>query len=407
MDVVYERCAGIDVHKEFLYICVLIGPGRGQKFKFKFGTFPHELIQLRQKLVELRVTHVLMESTGVYWMPVYDALEGFMEIVVGNAQHIMHVPGRKTDETDAEWMVKLLRCGLVKPSFVPPRPFRELRQLTRYRRAVVQARASEQNRVEKHLQIAGVKLSSVASCVFGVSGANMLKHIGEGKTDPTELAELALGRLRKKIPQLKNAFAGSISEHTQQLISMQMDQMNRLECTIAEVELKIDQKVSPYAEILARLDEIPGIDDRTAMDILAETGIDMSPWPTHRQFAAMAGLCPGNYISAGKRLKNRSRQGNPYLKSTMVQAAASAINKDGSYFQSKFKRLKQRRGHKRALVAIAHAMFVAIYHMIKNGAPYRELGADYVTQHENGSKKNDLVKQLEKMGYAVSLTETA
>ena len=408
MEVFHERCAGIDVHKEVLYVCVLIGQGRTfQKFKFKFGTFHHQLLEMRKKLVELGVTHILMESTGVYWMPVYDALEGFVEIVVGNAQHIMNVPGRKTDENDAEWLAKLLRYGLIKPSFIPQRQFRELKQLTRYRRAIVQTRASEQNRVEKHLQIAGVKLSSVASNVFGVSGTNMLNSIADGTTDPTRLAELALGRLRKKIPQLREAFTGSISEHTQGLIATQMDQMNRLECTIAQVELKIDHKVEPHAELLARLDQIPGIDLRSGIDILAEIGTDMSAWATHRQIAAMAGLCPGNYISAGKRLKNRSRQGNPYLKSILVQAAASAINTAGSYYQSKFRRLKQRRGHKRALVAIAHTMLITIYHMIKKGEDYRELGANFVTDYEDGRKKNDLVKQLQKLGYAVSLTELA
>jgi transposase len=229
MDVFHERCAGIDVHKEVLYIRVLLGTGsRFQKIPLKFGTFHHQLVQMRQKLVELGVTHVLMESTGVYWMPVYDALEGYLEIVVGNAQHIMNVPGRKTDDTDADWLATLLRYGLVKPSFVPERQFRELRQLTRYRRAVVQTRASEQNRVEKHLQIAGVKLSSVASHLFGVSGTNMLNRIAQGETDPTRLADLALGRLRKKIPQLRDAFQGSNSLHTQQIFARHMDQMNRL-----------------------------------------------------------------------------------------------------------------------------------------------------------------------------------
>jgi transposase len=408
MDVFHERCAGLDVHKEVIYICVLIGQGRSfQKFQFKFGTFHHQLVEMRQKLLELGVTHVLMESTGVYWMPLYDALEGFVEIVIGNAQHIMNVPGRKTDESDAAWLAKLLRYGMVKPSFVPERQFRELRQLTRYRRALVQTQASEQNRVEKHLQIAGVKLSSVASHVFGVSGTNMLKSIAEGKVSPPHLAELALGRLRKKIPQLREAFSGAISKHTQELIATQMDQINRLECTIAQVELKIDDKAKPHAELLARLDQIPGIELRSAIDILAEIGTDMSPWATHRQFAAMAGLCPGNYISAGKRLKNRSRQGNPYLKSILVQAAASAINTNGSYYQSKFRRLKQRRGHKRALVAIAHAMLVTIYYMIKKGEPYRELGANFVTHDEDGRKKNDLLKQLQKLGYSVSLTQIA
>jgi transposase len=405
MEVFHERCAGLDVHKEVIFVCVLIGQSRRpERFKFKFGTFPHQLVEMRKKLVELGVTHVLMESTGVYWMPIYDALEGFVEIVVGNAQHIMNVPGRKTDESDAEWLAKLLRYGLVKPSFVPERQFRELRQLTRYRRAIVQTRASEQNRVEKHLQISGVKLSSVASDVFGVSGTDMLRHIADGITDPIRLANLARTQLRKKIPLLRDAFSGSISEHTQTLIAMQMEQINRLECTIAAVELKIDQKVQPYAEILSRLDQMPGLDLRSAMDILAETGTDMSPWASHRQFAAMAGLCPGNYISAGKRLKNRSRQGNPYLKSILVQAACSAINTNGSYYQSKFRRLKQRRGHKRALVAIAHAMLVAIYYMIKRGEPYWELGANFVTDYEDGRKKNNLIKEFQKLGYAVSLT---
>jgi transposase len=407
MDVFHERCAGIDIHKEVIYICVLIGKGpRTEKHKLKFGTFHHQLQEMKRRLVELGVTHVLMESTGVYWMPVYDVLEeSGIEIVVGNAQHIMNVPGRKTDETDAEWLAKLLRFGLVKPSFVPKREFRELRQLTRYRRSLVQTRASEQNRVEKHLQIAGVKLSSVASDIFGVSGTNMLNQIGQGNTDPHRLADLAQGRLRKKIPLLHEAFAGSISEHTQQLIALQMDQMNRLECTIAEVELKIAAKVEPYAEAIARLDQIPGIDSRIAIEILAETGTDMSPWQTHRQIAAMAGVCPGNYISAGKRLKNRSRQGNPYLKSILVQAACSAVNKDNSYYQAKFKNLKQRRGHKRAIVAIAHAILVAIYHMLKKGEDYRELTAKFVTEEDKGRKKNALIKQLQKLGYTVSLNE--
>lgn len=408
MEVLHERCAGLDVHKEVIFICVLIGQGRGtQKLKLKSGTFHHELVAMRQKLIELGVTAVIMESTGVYWMPIYDVLEGYMEIVVGNAQHIMNVPGRKTDESDAEWLAKLLRYGLVTPSFVPRREIRELRQLTRYHRAVVQARAAEQNRVEKHLQIAGVKLSSVASKVFTVSGENMLRTIGQGTTDPNQLAELALGKLRKKIPQLREAFAGVISEHTQQLIGAQIQHMDRLECTIAESELKIDAKVRPYQNLIDLLDTMPGIDRRAAINILAETGTDMSPWKTHRQFAAMSGLCPGNYISAGKRLKNHSRQGNPYLKSIMVQAACSAINKDGSYYQFKYKRLKERRGHKRAIVAIAHAMLVAIYHMLKNGAPYQELGANFVSELDTTRKMNLAIKQLQKLGYSVSLAPVA
>lgn len=406
MDVLHDRCAGLDVHKEWVFVCVLVGQGRGLlRFKHKFGTFHHQLLELRSKLLEYGVTHVLMESTGVYWMPIYDVLEGHLQVIVGNAQHLMNVPGRKTDESDAEWLAKLLRCGLVKPSFVPERPFRELRQLTRYRRSLVQARASEQNRIEKHLQIAGVKLSSVTSKVFGVSGIDMLQHIGRGQTDASMLAELARGRLRKKTTALEQAFAGPISPHTQQLVSLQLEQLDRLTQTITGVEMKISSKSGPYQEALALLDPIPGINIAAAIDIIAEIGTDMSPWPTHRQLAAMAGVCPGNYISAGKRLKNRSRQGNPYLKSILVQVAASAINKNGSYFQAKYKRLKQTRGHKRAILAIAHALLVTIYYVLKRLQPYRDLGANHLEHVDQTRKTASLVRQLEQLGFRVDLNQ--
>lgn len=404
MEVLHERSAGLDVHKEWLYVCVLIGEGRRlEKFKFKFGTFHHQLIELRQKLLELGVTSVLMESTGVYWMPIYDVLEGFMEVVVGNAQHIMNVPGRKTDESDAEWLAKLLRFGLVKPSFVPPRELRELRQLTRYRRALVQARASEKNRIEKHLQTTGVKLSSVTSKVFGVSGMDMLHQIAGGMTNPQALAGLARGRLRKKIGPLEEAFAGCISPHTQQLLTVQLQQMERLSATITKVEETILAKAEPYRPAIERLDQMPGVNVLVAIDVLAETGVDMSPWKTHKHIAAMAGVCPGNYISAGKRLKNRSRQGNPYLKSILVQAACSAINTDGSFYQARYKRLKQSRGHKRAILAVAHSMLTGMYYMLARGVDYRDLGARHVHDRDETHKATALVKQLQKLGFSVSL----
>lgn len=405
MDVLHQRCAGLDVHKEVIYVCVLIGSSRnGDRHTFKCGTFHHDLLELRAKLLEFGVTHVMMESTGVYWMPIYDVLEGHVEIVVANAQHIMNVPGRKTDEKDAEWLAKLLRFGLVNPSFVPPREIRELRQLTRYERSLVQAHASEQNRVEKHLQISGIKLTSVASKVFTVSGEHMIEAIAEGVTNPAELADLALGKLRKKIPQLQAAFAGTISEHTQQILALHSEHLKRLDCTLAETELKIAEKVKSYEPYIELLDTCPGINRRTAIAVLAETGPDMSPWENSRKFAAMSGLCPGNYISAGKRLKNRSRRGNPYLKSTMVQAACSAINTNGSYYQAKYRHLKKRIGHKRAIVAIAHAMLVAIYHMLKTGQPHRDLGAAHVSDTAKNHKKQHAVKLLQSLGYSVAIT---
>jgi transposase len=381
---------------------VLVGPSRnGDRHKFKLGTFHHNLLELRQKLLALGVTHVMMESTGVYWMPIYNILEGYVEIVVGNAQHIMNVPGRKTDESDAEWLAKLLRFGLVNPSFVPKRDFRDLRQMTRYERSLVQAHAAQQNRIEKQLQISGVKLSSVSSKVFTVSGRNMIEAIGQGTTNAEQLADMAIGKLRKKIPQLEAAFAGTISEHTQHMLALESEHLNRLDCSLAETELKIDVKVKPYQHLIDLLDTCPGINRRAAIAILAETGPDMSPWENHRKFAAMAGLCPGNYISAGKRLKNRSRHGNPYLKSMMVQAACSAINTSGSYYQSKYKHLKQRRGHKRAIVAVAHAMLVAIYHMLKSGKPHHDLGDAHLVQSGNEHSKRQAIKLLESLGYSV------
>jgi len=407
MEVLHERCAGLDVHKAVIFACALVGPGRRcERFKAKFGTFPEELAELRQWLVGLGVTHVVMESTGVYWMPVYDALEGAVEIVVGNAQHIMNVPGRKTDQTDAEWLAKLQRSGLVKPSFVPPREFRELRQLTRYRRAIVRERASEQNRIEKHAQIAGIKLSSVASKVLTVSGTDMLREISEGNTDPKHLASFARSHLRKKIPLLEKAFPTSISPHTQQLLGAQLRQLDRLDRTVAEVELQIAAKIEPWREVIARLDAIPGIDVVSAVDILAEIGTDMSVWPTHRHIAAMAGVCPANFISAGKRLKNRSRPGNPYLKTILVQVSSSAVNVEGSYFRAKYLRIKQRRGHKRAIVAVAHAILITIYYMLKRGEDYHERGGRFVSEEEKHRKKLALVKQLESLGYTVALNES-
>jgi transposase len=394
----------VDVHKDVIFVCVLVGPSRnGERFKFKFGTFPSDLIALRNKLLELGVTHVIMESTGVYWMPIYDRLDGHVELVVANAQHVMNVPGRKTDESDAEWLAKLLRFGLVNPSFVPPREIRELRQLTRYERTLVQTHASEQNRVEKQLQIAGIKLSSVASKVLTVSGSNMVEAIGRGTTDPQRLADLALGKLRKKIPQLEAAFAGNISPNTQHMLALHSEQLKRLDCTIAETQLKIADKALPYEHAIELLDTMPGVNRRTAIAILAETGPDMSSWDKSTKFAAMSGLCPGNYISAGKRLKNRSRHGNPHLKAIMVQAACSAINTTGSYYQAKYKHLKTRRGHKRAIVAIAHAMIVAIYHMLKNGTPHRDLGPARVTETNVNRDKDRAIALLRGLGYSVSM----
>lgn len=407
MEVLHERCAGLDVHKEVIFVCVLIGLGtRQQKIKKKFGTFHHDLLELRRFLIEHGVTDALMESTGVYWMPIYDVLESYLTVTVGNAQHIMNVPGRKTDETDAEWLAKLLRCGLVTPSFVPDRTFRELRQLTRYRRALVQARASEQNRVEKQLQISGLKLSTVTTAVFGVSGMDMLSKISAGESDPASLALLARGRLKKKAGQIADAFAAPIASSTRELVGLQLKQLERLTTSIDAVEKAIAERTSPFSRQIDLLDSIPGVNHVAAVEILAEIGTTMSRWKTHRQLAAMAGVCPGNYISAGKRLKNRSRRGNPYLKCILVQAAMGAINTNGSFFQAKYKRLKQSRGHKRAVLAIAHAILISIYHILQNDQPYRDPSADQTRHRDPARSAAKLLRQLEQLGFAVQLATT-
>ena len=375
-----------------------------QKQTRTFGSTTRELVSLREWLRSEGCTHVAMESTGVYWKPVYAILEGAFEIVVANAQQVKKVPGRKTDVKDAEWIADLLCHGLLRSSFVPPKSIRELRDLTRYRRKLVESQAAERNRLLKLLESANIKLSSVAMDVFGVSGRLMLKALVEGKASLAEMAQLAKGKLRNKIPQLQLALEGKLEEHHRFLLQLQQDRLDAAERDLATLEQRVQQKLEPYAAQLALLREIPGVDWTLAAVIIAELGIDMSVFQNVSQLASWAGVCPGNNESAGKRKSTRIPKGNVYLKTALVEAANAAARTKGTYLRDKFYRLKARRGYKRAVVAIAHKILVSIYHMLSQQVPYNDLGDIYLDKLNKNHLTRNLVHRLERLGYSVTLT---
>lgn len=404
MEVLVDRAAGIDVHKKSVTVCVMTTEGRKvDRTLERFPTFHRDLVALREWLSEMRVTHVAMEATGEYWKPVYEVLEGSFELLVANAQHVKNVPGRKTDPEDAAWLARLLRHGLLRASFVPPRAIRDLRDLTRMRRKTVEMTSRVENRAQKVLEACGIKLGSVVSDVFGATGRAILKELAANRTDTVTLAKLAKGSLKKKEDELVLSLDSSFSAHDAKLLKHQLQLHGQLEAERKQIESELVEISKPYEELIARLDQMPGLDRDAALAILGEIGDDMLPWADEHRFAAWAGLCPGNHESAGKRKKISVRKGNPFLKSIMVQAATAAVRTKGSYYQAKFRRLMMRRGYKRAIVAIAHSMLVAIYHMIRDNKPYRELGGDWLDKRSSESKSKALVNQLERLGYRVEL----
>ena len=401
-----ECGCGLDVHQASVVACLLVirKGGRVQKQLRSFGTTTRELLALREWLAAQHCTHVAMESTGVYWKPIYAILEGGeLEIVVANALQIKKVPGRKTDVKDAEWIADLLCHGLLRPSFVPPAPIRELRDLTRYRRKLVESRSAERNRLLKLLESANIKLASVATNVFGLSGQRMLDALIEGKANLPEMADLAIGRLRNKIPQLELALEGKLQEHHRFLLQLQRSRMEAVESDLAILEQRIQQKLQPYAAQLALLREIPGVDLTLAAIIIAELGVDMTVFQSPSRLASWAGVCPGNNESAGKRKSSRVPKANLYLKTALVEAANAAARAKGTYLRDKFYRLKARRGYKRATVAIAHKILVAIYHMFSQGAHYNDLGDLYLDKLNTHQVTRTLVHRLERLGYVVTL----
>lgn len=405
MEPIVERCCGLDVHQGTVVACLLIGKAdkRPNKEIKTFRTVTAELLELREWLRQAGCTHVAMESTGVYWKPIYALLEDFFDLTVGNAQHIKNVPGRKTDVKDAEWIADLLRHGLIRKSFVPPKPIRDLRDVVRYRDKVVQSRATERNRLLKLLETANIKLSTFLSNVFGASGMAMLEALLAGGSTPEQMAELSKGRLRNKKADVALALDGRIEEHHRFLLGMQLERLKQADAQVAALDERIKQMLAPYHEQVTELDGIPGICKVVAARIIAEMGVDMTVFKSEEHLASWAGVCPGNHESAGKRQRGTKRKGNVHLTTALVEAAQAAIKKKGSYLRDKFHRIKARRGYKRALMAIAHKILIAAYHMLRGGTDYHDLGDAYLDGLSKHRTTTALVSRLERLGYTVHL----
>jgi transposase len=409
VDRLIERCCGLDVHKATVTACVRVPDRRGNRAELlaEYSTMTSDLLALSDWLRGLGVTHVAMEATGVYWKPVYYLLEEDFELLLVNAAHIKHVPGRKTDVQDAQWIAQLLEHGLLRGSFVPPREIRELRDLTRYRKSLIRERQREANRLHKLLEDANIKLASVATDVLGVSGRAMLGALLSGESDPEVLAELARGRLRKKLPALREALHGRFSGHHALLLSHILAHLDYLEEAIAQLSQEIERRLAPFQRELELLRSIPGVERRTAEAMLAELGPDMARFPSHRHAASWAGICPGSEESAGKRKSGRTRKGNRWLREVLIESGLAASRTKDTYLRAHYVRVKRRRGHKRATVSTGHSILVSAYHVLKRGVPYHELGGDYFDRRDDPERLvRRLVGQLERLGQHVTV-ETA
>ncbi len=387
MEVLYTRAAGLDEHKKTVVACVITPEVRETR---TFGTMTSDLLKLKEWLTECKVTHIAMESTGVYWKPVWNLLEDSFTLFLLNAHHIKNVPGRKTDVKDAEWIADLLRHGLVRASFVPDRDQRELRELTRYRRSLIEERTREVNRIQKVLEGANIKLSSVATDVVGVSGRAMLEAMVRGVEDTKALADMAKGTLRRKKASLEEALQGLIGRHQRRILKIQLEHLDFLDKEIAELDDDIAQRMSHLDEVIKNIDAIPGIDRRTAEETLTETGTDMKVFPSGAHLSSWIGLCPGNNESAGKRKTGKTRHGNPWLRSTLVRAARAAV-RGKNYFSALYHRIVGRRGDKRAVVAVANSMAVTIHAMLSKGTVYQDLGPHYFDERD----RERMIRRLE------------
>jgi transposase len=375
MDIVHPSCAGLDVHKKTVITCVRrINPDNGAVSceVRTFGTTTADLLALADWLAARSVGKVAMESTGVYWKPIYNLLEGSFQVILVNAHRLKHVPGRKTDVKDAEWIAQLLQYGLLSPSFIPALEIRQLRDLTRQRAQIIGDHTAVANRIQKVLEDANIKLASVASDVLGVSGRAMIRAIIGGRTDPGELAELAKRRLRGKIPQLKEALHGRVTDHHRFLLQALMDQLEFLEGLIARLDARIEEAMVPLSEPAGRLQAIPGVGEQAAEVIMAELGPDMEQFPTDGHLSSWAGLCPGNDQTAGKQRNGKTTKGNQWLRTTLVQVAWAASRTKDTIFSACYKRWAGRMGRKKALVAVAHKILVVIYNLLKKRTDYRE-----------------------------------
>ena len=409
MEVTFARCAGLDIHQDSVVACVLLSEPGGavRKEARSFGTMTDDLLALSDWLAQHQVTHVALESTGVYWKPRYNLLEGAFELLLVNAQHIKAAPGRKTDVKDSEWIADLLRHGLLRASFVPEQPQRELRELTRYRTTLVRERAAEVNRLQKTLEGANLKLGSVASNVLGKSGREMLEALVGGETAATVLAQLAKGKLRSKIPELERALEGRFGPHQRFLIAEQLAHLDYLEESIERVSQEVAERVRPFEQALAHLDTIPGVGRRTAEALVAEIGTDLSRFPSAGHLASWAGRCPGNNESAGKRKTGKTRQGDHWLRQALIEAAHGAAHAKDCYLATQYHHLAVRRGKKRAIVAVGHSILVIAYYLLRDGTDYRELGGNYFDQRQRQAVKRRLVSRLEALGCKVTVEDAA
>ena len=412
MDLVVERCAGVDIGKHEVVACVRTpdpsGKGRRKETR-TFSSFTSQLEAMADWFTAEGVTQVVMEATGSYWKPVWYVLEerGF-ELLLVNARHVKILPGRKTDVLDAEWLAELLEHGMLRGSFVPPTEIRELRDLTRYRKRLVQAHTSECQRIQKTLEDSGIKLDSVASDVLGVSGRAMLGALVAGERDPEVLADLAKGVLRKKIPELRQALRGRFRDHHALLIRLCLDHTAHLEAAIAQLDEQVDRVMAPFVEARDHLDTIPGVGKRAAECIIAEIGVDMTRFPTAGHLASWAGMAPGNNITGGKRHSGKTTKGDVWLADVLVQCAWSAARTRDTYLSAQFWRLARRIGKKKAAIAVGHSILVICWHLLTNNADYDDLGGDYFVRRGNTARHQDrLVQQLQELGYQVTLTKVA
>lgn len=406
MEVVFKLCAGLDVHKKMIVACVRLSSSEGVRSVVKrFGTTLAELEALAAWLAGCGITHVAMESTGVYWKPVYNVLATQFEVWIVNARDLKQVPGRKTDVQDAAWIAQLMQYGLLQRSFIPDVEQRDLRDLTRYRTRLRGERTAASNRLEKILEDSNIKLSSVVSHIQGVSARLMLEALIQGETDVTKMANLALSTLRQKIPELEAALVGRIREHHRFMWRELLYQLDSLNERIAALDVRIRQATAPYEAIVQRLDAVPGIDRGTAEVILAEIGPDVTAFPTAQHLASWACVCPGNNLSANKRHSGRTRRGQNWLRPALVQAAWAASHTKDTYLSSQFHRLRARRGEKRAAVAVAHSILIVVYHLLANPeAVFTELGGDYFLKRNAEQEERRAVRKLTALGYSVTLT---
>jgi transposase len=406
MKVILERVAAGDVHRDMVKVCGR-RPGAAAEREEWVQTFPTHsagLLALRDWLKALEVTHVALESTGVYWKPIYYVLENDFQVLLVNAAHAKNVPGRKTDTADCCWLAQLLECGLLKASFIPPPPLRALREVARYRIVQTQERAREVQRLHAVLQDAGIKLSSVATDIRGVSGRAMIDHLVEGQADPEALSQLARGQLRAKLPQLRQALAGHFNRHHAFLVAEILAHVDYLEESLARLSQRVEELLRPFEAEAQRLQTIPGVGVKTAQVMVAEFGVDMSKFPTRKHLGAWSGLCPGQHQSAGRRKTQRTRPGNRWLRSACMEAAWAAVREGDNYLAAQYHRLVGRRGKKKAIVAVAHSMVEIAHTLLSRQVNYRDLGADYFLRLNRQVIERRCVHQLQKLGYHVTLT---